>query len=436
MRNSVRKFLLKCLPVEYGIKIFLKIFRGVFYIWEEMCNDSLRGFGGRPPLRENADQEYGGLIRGRIHGFAPTERQGVGNEKLELRSAYRSNKRKFFSEKIVMATANKGGFVRKKVATLTLGERLLKMREERCASVAEVSRNTGIQIAYLEYLESGEFEKLPAEVYVRGFLRRYAEYLGISDEPILRQYDRERGMDQSMKNTDQDEQDSMNRGAFQKIPSVVVNPTRIAVAIFLVVASSAFLYVYSQYRLFVSEPVLAVVEPMAEVTRTEASSIGVVGKTDPDSRIYINDQPVLVDENGGFREKIDLQKGVNTVTVRSINRFNKEAKKVYSIEANFDEGNRGGTVSDIPTGKKVVIRTEKSPMLVLITVDGEQKVSAVAPAGSRWEFLVKDDMVVSAGEGNGIYATIGEEGREATLSDKAGPISEYRLDREKNVFVP
>lgn len=329
---------------------------------------------------------------------------------------------------------NKGGFIRKKVKTLTLGERLLKVREQRCVTLADVSRNTGIQTAYLEYLEQGEFEKLPAEVYVRGFLRRYAEYLGIPDEPILRQYDRERGMNRSLRNEDEEDQTSMIRGAFQKIPSVLVTPKRITLFVFFFVAIAGFSYVYSEYRAFVSEPVLAVAEPVQEVTQTTASSIMIVGKTDPDSRVFINDQPVLVDENGGFREKIDLQKGVNTMTIRSVNRFSKEAKKVYSINASFEEVRPAESVSAVEVGDNVVLRIGKSPVWVLIVVDGEQKVSEVAQPDARWEFTAKKSMTLSAGDGREVYATI-NGGKESALSDKPGTIDGYVLDTEQKVFV-
>ncbi len=330
---------------------------------------------------------------------------------------------------------NKGGFIRKKVKTLTLGERLVKMRENRCVTISDVSRSTGIQSAYIEYLEQGLFDKLPAEVYVRGFLRRYAEYLGVADASILRQYDRERGMDRSMKNEDLTEQNSITRSAFQKIPSVIITPRRITVSVFLFVVLAGFLYVYSEYQSFISEPILVISEPDREVIQTKESSISIVGKTDPDSRIFINDQPVLIDENGGFREKIDLQTGVNTVTVRSVNRFSKEAKKTYSIDAEFEE-----STSEPPAaqalGKKVVIRTDKESVWVLITVDGEQKVSSVATVGSYWEFYPKQQFSISAGDGRDIYVTIGENGEERVLSEKPGIIEENSLDMEKDVFVP
>lgn len=329
---------------------------------------------------------------------------------------------------------NKGGFVRKKVDTLMLGERLIKMRNDRHVSIADVSRNTGIQIAYLEYLEMGIFEKLPAEVYVRGFLRRYAEYLGVSEESILRQYDRERGMNRSLNQNKKKEQSSFARGAFQRIPSAIVTPRRIVVTFFVCAALAGFSYVYNEYRLFVAEPVLVVMEPLEEVMKINQSFLAVAGKTDPDSRIYINDQAILVDENGSFREQIGLQDGVNTLVVRSVNRFGKEAKKVYSIDAELEEQKSTENDTEKSMEKKITLRTGKETMWILVVVDGRQEISMVAPSESRWEFSPKKEMVISAGNGNNVYVTI-DGGKETVLSKNSGLSEGYVLDKEKEVFI-
>ncbi|MEK9174337.1 MAG: helix-turn-helix domain-containing protein, partial [Patescibacteria group bacterium] len=68
----------------------------------------------------------------------------------------------------MMVEAN---FTRKKIQSLTLGEKLQKLRGDTHVPLTEVARSTRIRVRYLEYLENGEYEKLPADVYVRGFLR-------------------------------------------------------------------------------------------------------------------------------------------------------------------------------------------------------------------------------------------------------------------------
>jgi cytoskeletal protein RodZ len=52
-------------------------------------------------------------------------------------------------------------------------------------TVAEVLR---IRLAYLEAIESGDFDRLPGTTYAVGFLRTYADYLGLDGEEIVERF--------------------------------------------------------------------------------------------------------------------------------------------------------------------------------------------------------------------------------------------------------
>jgi cytoskeletal protein RodZ len=69
-----------------------------------------------------------------------------------------------------------------------LGDRLRQAREARGAPLHEVEWATKIKGAYLEALEEENFRLIPGAVYVRGFLRTYANYLGIDPEPLIDEY--------------------------------------------------------------------------------------------------------------------------------------------------------------------------------------------------------------------------------------------------------
>ncbi len=69
--------------------------------------------------------------------------------------------------------------------------KLLKERREELGkelqAIAEVTR---IKCAYLRAIEEEEFEKLPVEVYTRGYIREYAEFLGIPGDIALEPYEK------------------------------------------------------------------------------------------------------------------------------------------------------------------------------------------------------------------------------------------------------
>lgn len=72
-----------------------------------------------------------------------------------------------------------------------LNEILKINRERRRASLQTVHQETRISLAYLEALESGQYDKFPAEVYCLGFLRKYSAYLGMDPEEAVAQYKQE-----------------------------------------------------------------------------------------------------------------------------------------------------------------------------------------------------------------------------------------------------
>lgn len=72
------------------------------------------------------------------------------------------------------------------------GEHLRREREVRNIALQDVSRTTKIPLRSLERLEAGEYEALPGEVFVRGFIKSYARCVGLDDESALLLYDSER----------------------------------------------------------------------------------------------------------------------------------------------------------------------------------------------------------------------------------------------------
>jgi cytoskeletal protein RodZ len=70
----------------------------------------------------------------------------------------------------------------------SLGRFLKKERELRQISVAEVAQTTRIPARIIEQLESDELDALPADVFVRGYLRAYARAVSLDDGDVLSRY--------------------------------------------------------------------------------------------------------------------------------------------------------------------------------------------------------------------------------------------------------
>jgi cytoskeletal protein RodZ len=66
-----------------------------------------------------------------------------------------------------------------------IGTRLREARERRGLELAEVERDTRIRARWLRALEEERFDQLPGRVYAIGFLRTYARYVGLEEQPFV-----------------------------------------------------------------------------------------------------------------------------------------------------------------------------------------------------------------------------------------------------------
>jgi cytoskeleton protein RodZ len=71
-----------------------------------------------------------------------------------------------------------------------IGRALRAARVRRGKSLDDASRETRVRTDYLQALEDESFEALGSDVYVRGFLRSYAKYLGLNHDKVVSVYER------------------------------------------------------------------------------------------------------------------------------------------------------------------------------------------------------------------------------------------------------
>jgi Helix-turn-helix domain len=69
-----------------------------------------------------------------------------------------------------------------------IGSSLREARERRNLSYGQVEAETAIRTRYLRALEDEDFHILPGPTYTKGFLRAYAEYLGLDGQPFVDEF--------------------------------------------------------------------------------------------------------------------------------------------------------------------------------------------------------------------------------------------------------
>jgi cytoskeleton protein RodZ len=70
-----------------------------------------------------------------------------------------------------------------------IGASLRQARLARGLELAAAEKATRIRLKYLQALEEERFDVLPGDAYAKGFLREYAEFLGLESRLFLAEYD-------------------------------------------------------------------------------------------------------------------------------------------------------------------------------------------------------------------------------------------------------
>jgi transcriptional regulator with XRE-family HTH domain len=70
----------------------------------------------------------------------------------------------------------------------TLGSYLKRQRESLGYSLKEIADQTRIRIHYLEAIEENDLKALPSEPYIKGFVKSYAQFLGLEPEKLWNEY--------------------------------------------------------------------------------------------------------------------------------------------------------------------------------------------------------------------------------------------------------
>jgi cytoskeletal protein RodZ len=309
---------------------------------------------------------------------------------------------------------NSGFTTRKVKTTETLGEKLEEAREKASLSLGQLSLKISIQKKYLENLEKGEYGELPADVYVRGYLKSCAGYLGLDYAELIRLYERERGIEEKINNFQKEK-----KNIFHSIP-IVITPRMLQISAIVLVIFGIFFYLWYQISGLSRSPDLSLNNPIQDKTVAE-STITVVGSVELDSSLTINEQPILIDSEGNYKESIGLQEGVNVLKVTASNRFGKqttierrvmfepsvsmaqkneeEESEEQSAEASEEENKSIKSTDEI----YIKVSVKERATWVQIEKDNVIVYSGTMLPDSMQEFKAREKITLSSGKANTTY---------------------------------
>lgn len=223
---------------------------------------------------------------------------------------------------------------------MTLGDFLSRRREELGHNLAEVAERLGIRQEYLEALEQGSYEVLPPRVYVHGFIKKYAAFLGLSGEQLVKIYNREITF---LDNNFHKEKITLPAsGGLRDL--AIVTPRVVTILVSLAVLAILGFYLWHQISSFNSKPYLAMQNPLSD-TIVRAKEFHIKGQAEKGADLKLNDQRIKMDGEGNFDEVVNLKEGKNVLVVEVKNRFNKTTTREFNI---IYENSSESEVKEVP----------------------------------------------------------------------------------------
>lgn len=232
-------------------------------------------------------------------------------------------------------------FRRTRIGSSTpLGKKLQRARKRKELSLRAVELATKVPLRHLEAIESGQYHLLPEQVYLRGFLTRYATCLGLAPEKVLAEYEHEYTAWNDVRHvrlSKQNQEEGLLRPHVTDEWLVRARQWHVTPEVLWGATASLFLvgilgYIWFQVASFAAAPPLDVVSPGTDVAVT-VQQIEVAGITDPGATLTINNQAVAVDAEGHFRQKVQLAPGINTIELAATNKADKETVKTIQLLA-------------------------------------------------------------------------------------------------------
>jgi cytoskeletal protein RodZ len=197
----------------------------------------------------------------------------------------------------------------------TVGEILSKARVEKQLTLKEVSQGTKIQLKYLKAIEDNNFGVLPPLAFTKGFIRNFSLAVGLNPINVLAIFRRDFAQDEHGK--------IIPRALAQpiKTPVNIFNPKTTTLILTLVMGVLILGFFVRQAVVFSSAPALSITQPQNQETVT--SPVTVMGTTDPQARVTVNNRPVVVEDTGNFSAQMPLTLGEHTLVVTATSRSDK-----------------------------------------------------------------------------------------------------------------
>jgi len=212
-------------------------------------------------------------------------------------------------------------FKKKSIDDKGLGEILREAREGLGLSLKDVEKATRVTCKYIRAIEEHDFAKLPENVYAKNFVRALAKRYGLDPDGMAEALLRE--------TTAVTGKDAVNDMMIERLQGrrLVATPVVIKVGLLGVAFMAVLSYFAFSVHSILKPPKLIVVTPQDSQVFGERHVV-LEGETEPEVELTVNQEAVLIEADGSFRETLNLPEGVSILRVAAKKRHSK-AQELY-----------------------------------------------------------------------------------------------------------
>ena len=194
-----------------------------------------------------------------------------------------------------------------------LGEKLIEARTDAGVGLEKAAKDLNIAFKYLEALENNNLAGLPGRPYLKNFLQLYCQYLRLNFADCWNDARR-------LEIKEQKKYKNIEGRYFLMWPKFIKRAI-----IGLIVAAILIFLALSIEKIFTPPP-LQIIQPQDGLI-TKTRQIEIIGQSQKEVEIIINNNNVFVDNEGGFQTTLDLQNGLNLIKITAKKRYGR-AKEV------------------------------------------------------------------------------------------------------------
>ena len=196
---------------------------------------------------------------------------------------------------------------------------LTEKLKEKGLSLQKLSDISGIALKHLENLNAGNFSELPPSPYLRGYFKKIGDILEFDGEKAWQEF---RFLNET---STSGPEDSLPKNRFAKRSS---SKKRLAIGGVILIALILF---GIRIPKILGRPQIDIIYPNQDLTSVTSEQIFVSGEIKGGDKLTINNEDVLINNDGSWQKNIFLSPGLNTIEFKAKKFLGQETSLIRQV---------------------------------------------------------------------------------------------------------